>query len=140
MLENDEHDKELSFSYFASHNISAKFLKLSTEVIPFLNEMNNKNSLPSVILLSMNAVPDIGLKVLKQIRSVDNFKHLPVIILGENTQPELIKACYANGANTFFNKPFSNELTDLSIKTFIQYWFELAQLPQQNKTYTPEKV
>ncbi len=140
MLENDEHDREISVPYFKTHAILVEFLRFSNEVIPFLNDKLKANALPAVILLSMNSLPDIGLTVLKEIKAVDDLKHIPVIVLGEHTQPELIKECYANGASTFFNKPFSDQLTDLSIKTFLQYWFEVAQLPQQNTGYVKEKV
>ena len=131
MLESDELDRELSSDYFRSHQIPYTFLKHSNEVIPFLNQSEH---LPALILLAMNSLPENGLNVLKQIKTNDDLRHLPVIILGEDTQPELIKECYANGVNTFINKPFSDRLTDFTIKNFLYYWFEIAQLSQENKT------
>jgi CheY-like chemotaxis protein len=136
MLESDEYDKELSSEYFKTSNITYEFLKLSNEIIPFLKGQRQSGALPSIIILSMNSWPETGISVLKEIKNLNEFKHIPVIILGEDTQPELIKQCYANGANTFINKPFTNALTDLSIKSFIQYWFEVAELPKETKTYS----
>ncbi len=135
MLEGDEHDRELSRNYFNNLEVQFELLKLSNEVIPFLKDKHTTGELPALILLTLNSVPDNGLDVLKQIKSVDAFKHIPVIILGEHTQEELIKECYANGASTFINKPFNISLTDLSIKTFVQYWFEVAQIPTPQKLY-----
>src|SRR6187402_2071228 len=114
MLENDEHDRELSSVYFQSSEISYEFLKFSNEVVPFLKDQMRSNTLPSIILLSMNSIPETGFTVLKDIKSIDPIKHIPVVVLGENTQADLIKQCYANGASTFINKPFTNALTDLS--------------------------
>ncbi|MES2513588.1 MAG: response regulator [Bacteroidota bacterium] len=134
MLESDEHDRETSSKYFETSNISYEFLKFSHEVIPFLKQRRQFGLLPSIILLSMNSMPEMGISVLKEIKSVTSLKHIPVILLGENTQSNLIKESYANGASTFINKPFTNTLTDLSIKSFIQYWFEVAQLPDESPT------
>jgi CheY-like chemotaxis protein len=133
MLESDEHDRETSSGYFTASNLSYQFLKSSQEVIPFLKERQQSDILPSIILLSLNSLPENGITVLKEIKNSPSFKHVPVILLGENTQADLIKECYSNGANTFINKPFTNALTDLSIKSFIQYWFEVAQLPTESR-------
>ncbi|MEO6301709.1 MAG: response regulator, partial [Bacteroidia bacterium] len=140
MLENDQHDRETSSNYFDPNQIRVEFLQFSNEVIPFLNDKEKSNSLPALILLSMNSLPEIGLTVLNNIKAIEQFKHIPVIVLGENTQPELVKACYGAGASTFVNKPFTSQLTDISIRSFIQYWFEVAELPQANTTYKTEKA
>lgn len=136
MLEGDEQDRELSKDYFDAHKIRFDHLVLSSEVIPFLQ---HSPQLPAIILLTMNSLPDNGLSVLKKIKANEHFKHIPVIILGEDTQPELIKDCYVAGASTFFNKPFSFKLTDDTIKTFIHYWFEVAQLPDHKTVYSDFK-
>lgn len=140
MLEGDEQDRELSRSYFNTLEVSFEHLKFSNEVIPFLKEKNTRGELPALLLLTLNSLPDNGLQVLKEIKNVIAFKHIPVIVLGEHTQDELIKECYANGASTFINKPLSNALTDLSIKTFVQYWFEVAQIPKNEKKYISTHV
>ncbi len=135
MLENDEHDKELSAGYFKASHIPCEFINFSNDVIPFLMPKQKSNHLPDLILLSMNSLPHTGLSVLKELKAIEELKHIPVIILGENTQKELIRECYANGVSTFINKPFTDALTDRSIKSFIHYWFEVAQLPEQQNMY-----
>jgi CheY-like chemotaxis protein len=137
MLEADEHDMEFSSNHFDAMDIPACHLQQSNHVLPFLNKAVTDNSeLPSLILLSMNSVPDNGLEVLQQIKSEKRFKHIPVVILGENTQPELIRLCYAEGASTFINKPFTNKLADMSVKTFLTYWFEIAELAPAKLQYS----
>ncbi len=140
MLEGDEHDRELSKNYFDTLQIPFEQLKFSNEIIPFLKDKHTSGELPALLLFALNSVPNNGLEVLKEVRRTEIFKHIPVIILGEHTQEELIKECYANGASTFINKPLGSALTDLSIKTFIQYWFEVAELPKTEKKYTTRKV
>lgn len=134
MLEKDEHDLELTSNYFDAMHIPAFYLQQSNQVIPFLNQtLIERSELPALVLLSMNSVPDSGLEVLKQIKGSRHFKHIPVVILGENTQRDLINQCYAEGVNTFINKPLSNKRTDVAIKAFLLYWFEVAELGFQSR-------
>ena len=127
MLEHDAHDREVTQSYF--QNVESKteitFLTYSHEVIPFLNTTARK---PCLIVLRINALPDTGLEVLRQIKTNISFKHIPVIILGESTMPDWVNRCYAAGANTVINKPSTVELTGIKIDTFIKYWFHVAEL------------
>lgn len=134
MLESDPADREISNDYFREGNIPVQFLISSNEVMTFLqSRQDDYLPLPRIILLSMRSIPETGLTVLKQVKQHADFKHIPVIVLGENTQSDLIKMCYANGANTFINKPFTNDLTDIKIKSFIQYWFDVAEFSDNKK-------
>jgi CheY-like chemotaxis protein len=137
MLESDLQDRELSGRYFVERNIPLEFLTSSNEVITFLNnKLASKSALPRIILLSMRSIPETGLHVLQQIKSDLNFKHIPVVVLGENTQSDLIKRCYEDGANTFINKPFTNELTDIKVKAFLHYWFDVAEFDNKKLQYS----
>jgi CheY-like chemotaxis protein len=129
MLEADAQDRELSSEYFKSRNISCEFLSYSNEVMTFLNrKLIEMQPLPKVIIVSLHAVPDTGLFVLQEIKHNDFFNHIPVVVLGESTHPDMIKRCYAEGANTFINKPFTSEETAKKINVFLDYWSEVAEL------------
>ena len=130
MLEPDANDRELTREFFERdrRNISVEFLSYSHEVLPFLR---SADALPMLIMLRINSVPETGLFVLTNLRSEKRFRQLPVIILGENTQPELVEKCYAAGANTVINKPFTFDQANLKINSFIQYWFNVAELPNR---------
>lgn len=128
MLEPDAGDREISSEYFTTRNIPHQFLSYSNEVMSFLSrKLIEKDALPKVIVLSLHAVPQNGFFVLQEIKDSDHFKHIPVVILGENTDKEMIKKCYEQGANTFVNKPFSNEETSAKINSFLDYWFGVAE-------------
>jgi CheY-like chemotaxis protein len=136
MLEQDPIDRETRINNInsVSMGIDVEFLNSSNEVIPFLNQrMGLLSSLPQLIILSMNSLPDNGLVILKQLKSNLIYKHIPVVILGENTLPDLIKECYLNGVNSFINKPFTSDQTIKKIKTFIEYWFDVVELSESNQ-------
>jgi CheY-like chemotaxis protein len=98
LLENDSHDRELTLEYFGKSEVSIgiEFLTYSNEVIPYLKDAE---TLPALILLRINAVPQTGLEVLKVIKANAGFRHIPVIILGENTQANLVNECMAAGCS-----------------------------------------
>src|ERR1043165_25147 len=132
MLEHDAHDREVTQKYFQQlePNVQIKFLTYSHEVLPFLEAAA---LLPAVVLLRINAIPGTGVEVLEQIKRNETFRHLPVVVLGENTTPNWIRRCYAACANTVINKPSTIELTDLKIEAFIRYWFTVAELSDGSK-------
>ena len=60
---------------------------------------------PDVILLDIN-MPNIdGVQILSQIRSIDRFRHLPVLILTANNESEVKLKCLELGATDFLVKP-----------------------------------
>lgn len=139
MLEGDAHDRELSRDYFDAHGIQYDFITFSNELLPFLKGKNSEGKFPSLIILSMRSVPQTGLEILKQVKSVPALNPIPVIVLGESTDASLIRECYAAGASTFINKPLTSGSTDFSITTFLRYWFEVAEL-QSNTAAKQQNV
>jgi CheY-like chemotaxis protein len=134
MLEADVSDRELSREYFNSRNVKHEFLSYSNEVMAALTaKLISGSQLPRVIIVSLHSVPQNGLFVLQEIKDDDNFKHIPVVLLGENTEGPMIKRCYEFGANSFINKPFTGEQIDTKINSFLDYWFGVAEFAAREK-------
>ena len=130
MLERDAVDREITLNHFLSmrEDVEIKFLTFSNEVIPFLTEIVLESKpLPQLVILSMNSIPENALLVVKELKSKPGLKHIPVIILGEDTDQRLIKECYYAGTNSFINKPFTNEETGAKICSFINYWLDVSE-------------
>jgi response regulator RpfG family c-di-GMP phosphodiesterase len=128
MLEQDAGDRKISSEYFKIRNIPYEFISYSNEVIAFLSrKLIDREPLPKVIILSLHSVPQNGCFVLQEVKDSDHFKHIPIVILGENTDNDMIKKCYEYGANTFVNKPFTHVDTDSKINSFLNYWFAVAE-------------
>jgi putative two-component system response regulator len=60
---------------------------------------------PDVILLDINMPHVDGISILSQIRSVEKFRHLPVLILTANTHSDVKLRCLELGATDFLIKP-----------------------------------
>ena len=87
--------------------------------------------LPGIILLDLN-MPGIGGRTaLREIKSNDELKDIPIIILTTSDDASDINDCYKEGANTFIQKPVDLEGFFKAIQSLKEYWFEIAILPKQ---------
>lgn len=87
---------------------------------------------PDLILLDINLPKLNGHEVLKNIRSLNNLKHLPVIILSTSSSEMDVLNSYQNFANFYITKPV--EVNDfLKVISSIEYfWASVVQLPQNS--------
>ena len=126
MLEDDSDDRYLTSETLAELNIDVpvKFFSSSNELLEFLKN----NTKPSLILLDYNSTPENAKQVLQRIKSDNNLKEIPVVVLSDNDLPAYKKECYALGASSFIKKPDNVKETQEKIATFFKYWFEVAEV------------
>lgn len=86
---------------------------------------------PDLILLDLNMPGIDGRKVLEIIKSDDELKSIPVVILTTSRASQDVEQCYAIGANTYIQKPVSFEGLTQAIAAMKDYWFGIAILPFQ---------
>src|SRR6218665_1908573 len=87
---------------------------------------------PGVILLDLNMPKKDGRECLKEIKSDDDLKSIPVIVLTTSKAEEDILRTYDLGVNSFVTKPVTFvELVEV-MKNLGNYWFDIVQLPKHN--------
>jgi two-component system, response regulator len=92
-----------------------------------------KYPIPGIILLDLNMPGTDGRLVLREIKSSDSLKNLPVVVLTTSNDEKDIDACYRDGANTYIQKPVDLDGFFKAIKHLKEYWFEIAILPRIEK-------
>ncbi len=90
---------------------------------------------PDLILLDLNIPRLNGKEVLKKLKTDDELRSIPIIVLTTSTHPKDIDDCYQMNANCYLVKPV--ELDDFgklfsSLKTF---WIESARLPAKTESF-----
>jgi len=85
------------------------------------------SDLPNVVLLDLNLPKIGGLDVLKEIRSDDRMRYLPVVILTSSREEvDLIKG-YDNGANSYVVKPVEFTAFSEAVRQLGLYWVLVNQ-------------
>ncbi len=81
-----------------------------------------KPILPCLILLDLNMPKMNGLEFLKQMKSDDNLKRIPVVVLTSSDEEKDIKGSYDLGIAGYIVKPFTYMEFVKILKTLDLYW------------------
>jgi len=86
--------------------------------------------MPAVVILDLKLPKLSGFEVLKQIRTKDETKATPVIVLTSSDDEGQIEECYRLGANSYIRKPNDPiEYSDMILQLGM-YWLLLNQAPR----------
>ena len=84
---------------------------------------------PDLILLDLNLPKKDGREVLAEIKSDDNLKRIPVVILTVSKAEEDILKSYNLHANCYITKPIDMEQFIKVVKSIEDFWFTIVKLP-----------
>ncbi|TGN09435.1 response regulator [Leptospira ilyithenensis] len=107
-------------------------MKNGWEAIQYLEKKGNYRdiSLPDLILLDVNLPKLNGHEVLKKIKSNENTKHIPVIILTTSSEEKDVFEAYKNHANCFISKPVLAEDFLKVVISIEDFWIAVVKLPR----------
>lgn len=128
LIEDNEDDELLTLRAFKKSNLNnvIDVLRDGEEAIKYFSKegkfSNVKGSDLSLILLDLNLPKVHGLEVLKFLKSKEEFKKTPVVILTTSTENKDLKKAYELGVNSYVQKPVViTEFIEAMIKLEI-YW------------------
>lgn len=84
---------------------------------------------PGVILLDLNMPKKDGREALAEIKSDENLRSIPVIVLTTSKDEEDVFRTYDLGVNSFITKPVTFTGLVEVMRNWQRYWFELVELP-----------
>ena len=85
---------------------------------------------PSLILLDLGLPMKSGFEVLKEIKTDDKLKYIPVIVLTGSTDNKDINKSYKHYANACITKLLDFDEFKRYILTFIDFWCNIVTLPK----------
>lgn len=137
MADDDEDDLMLTRDAFLENRLGneLKFVRNGEELMDYLfhrGEYSADNApLPDLILLDLNMPKKDGREALKEIKSDNRLKQIPVVILTTSKAEEDIMKSYELGVNSFITKPVTfNDMIRIT-KALGDYWFEIVRLPNK---------
>ncbi|EQA52438.1 response regulator [Leptospira kmetyi] len=136
VAEDDPDDRLLMRDGFRDNNLinPLHFVKDGEELFEFLQNKGEYSDIlkyprPGIILLDLNMPRMDGREALKTIKSIPEFKKIPVIVLTTSREEEDMLQTYDLGANSFIRKPVEFGAFMETIRTLGQYWLEIVELP-----------
>lgn len=113
-----------------------QFVENGEELMDYLHNLGrfrNKEKYPNpgLILLDLNMPKKDGREALKEIKSEEKLRMIPIVVLTTSKAEEDILKTYDLGVSSFITKPVTfSSLVDV-MKTLSKYWFEIVELPNQ---------
>ena len=89
---------------------------------------------PELIILDLNLPRKDGREVLSEIKSSEELKRIPVIILTSSTSAEDVNRAYGEHANCYIAKPVDLDEFARIVRIIEEFWFKTVILPSRSRT------
>ncbi len=131
VVDDDHVDVIMIERAFKKLNISNPLVNSSNgkEALDYLR--NNGNEKPDIILLDLNMPKMNGKEFLKVVKTDDQLKIIPIIVLTTSDDPQDIEECFRLGVAGYMTKPADNKAFIEKIEKINYYW-TLSELPDGN--------
>jgi len=136
LVEDSPNDVELTLKALASYNLANEVavVRDGEEALDYLYRLGpyaeRPNGNPAVILLDLKLPKVSGLEVLRQIRSDDHLKQIPVVVLTSSQEESDRTESYKIGVNAYVVKPIDFHLFVDAVKVLGFFWAVLNEPPE----------
>lgn len=87
------------------------------------------DSHPDIVFLDLNLPGRTGHELLKDIKSNEMLRHIPVIILTTSANPKDVRKSFGEFSNSFLTKPVDPVEYEKAIHDVLLYWFSVSSIP-----------
>ncbi|MCW8130976.1 MAG: response regulator [Planctomycetota bacterium] len=85
---------------------------------------------PDLVLLDLNLPRKDGREVLREIKSDESLRSIPVVVLTTSTEEEDVLRAYGLHANCYIAKPVSLQAFIGVVQSIQNFWFSVVLLPR----------
>jgi two-component system, chemotaxis family, response regulator Rcp1 len=105
--------------------------KDGVEAIDFLKRQGKFDNVPrpDIILLDLNLPKKDGREVLEEIKTDEDLKRIPVVVLTTSKAEEDVLRSYALHANCYVTKPVDLEKFIVVVQSIDRFWLTVVTLP-----------
>ncbi len=136
LVEDNPRDVEMTLRALKKHNLSNNIhvAKDGAEALEFIfpggGKARDKNERPRVIILDLKRPKVDGLEILRRLKSDEEAKTIPVVVLTSSREDRDLQECYRLGVNSYIVKPVEFETFVKAVQELGLYWLLLNQPPQ----------
>ncbi|MCW3120376.1 MAG: two-component system response regulator [Chitinophagaceae bacterium] len=138
LVEDNMSDAELTIRALSKANLANNLVHVTdgVEAIDFIfakgrYEGRATIKLPKLILLDIKMPRVDGIEVLRQIKSDEKTKSIPIVIMTSSKEEQDIIASYKLGVNSYVVKPLNFEGFAKAIGNLGLYWLLLNEIPSR---------
>ena len=139
LIEDNHHEAELTIRSLKKHNLANRLLHIDDgeEALDLIfsrgKYSGDKEPInPKLILLDLKLPKVDGLEILRQIKSDERTRAIPVAILTSSKEEKDIIESYKWGVNSYIVKPVSFESFSSAVSELGLYWLILNQSPSSH--------
>ena len=135
LVEDDPKDVELTLTALEEYNLANEVVvaRDGAEALDYLycrgEFAGRPNDNPAVLLLDLKLPKVDGLEVLQQIKSDENLRMVPVVVLTSSREEKDMVASYKLGVNAYVVKPVDFHEVVNAIKELGMFWAVINEPP-----------
>jgi len=136
LIEDNLHEAELAIRALKKHNLTdrLKHIDDGADALDFIFSngaySDRSNSLnPKLILLDLKLPKVGGLEILRQLKTDERTKMIPVVVLTSSKEEKDVIESYKLGVNSYIVKPVNFDSFTQAVAELGLYWIHLNQNP-----------
>lgn len=136
LVEDDPDDAELTLSALKQHNVGGKVVHVmdGDQALDFIFSTSlygnwEAESVPKVILLDLGLSKVGGMEVLRELKSEERTRTIPVVVMTSTKDELKIVESYKLGVNSFVVKPNDVKEYKQVVGDIGKYWLTVNQAP-----------
>lgn len=135
LVEDNDNDAELTLAMLEKCDpaIGVDLARDGAEALDYLHRRGifatRTQAEPVVILLDLKMPKVTGVEVLREVKSAENLKTIPVVILTSSREAQDLRECYRLGANSYVVKPVDAKQFGQAITRIGTYWVATNEQP-----------
>ena len=135
LAEDNETDAEMTIRALRRKNLANNlvWVKDGAEALDFIFRRgayaSRPNGTPKLVLLDLKMPKVDGIEVLREVKSNDETRSIPVVMLTSSAEEKDIVASYSLGVNSYIVKPVNFDSFSTTVSRLGIYWMSLNQNP-----------
>jgi CheY-like chemotaxis protein len=110
IIDDDRDDVEVLADAFTQCGVSdVHYVYTAMQAFSYLESIPNKKDLPKLIVSDLHLPGITGQELLTDLKSMEFYKNIPVIVLSSVKSPSEIKKAQELGADDYLEKPYTYE-------------------------------
>ena len=138
LAEDDPDDRLLTIRALKKNRLAndIKWVENGEELMDYLHRRGAYSDTesaprPGLILLDLNMPRMDGREALQAIKSDENLRRIPIVVLTTSQAEKDILQSYNLGVNAFVTKPVTFEGLAEAVKVLGSFWFKIVKLPPE---------